>query len=121
MPKNTVTVSVLADTKAFQKGLSAAGEGFKKFAAAGAAVAAVGAAVAVAVGVKAVSSASKLEQAMGGLNAVFKDNAGQMEQWASSAASNLGLAKSEYADLATVIGSQLKNMGLPMEAVSSDQ
>lgn len=118
MAKNTVTVSVLADTKAFQSGLQKAGDGFKTFAKAGLAVAAVGAAVATAVGVKAVNSASKLEQAMGGLNAVFKDQAQQMEDWANSAATNLGLAKSEYADLATVIGSQLKNMGLPMEAVA---
>lgn len=109
MAKNTVIVSILGDTRDLDAKLGGAGSSLGKL---GAAALVAGAAVATAVGVKAVKSASDLEQAMGGMNAVFKDNAGQMEQWASGAASAVGLAKSEYAQLATVLGSQMKNMGV---------
>jgi len=116
MAKNTVIVSITANAKGLQKALGDSQSSLGSFGKiAGAAALAVGAAV-VGIGIKAVKSASQLEQSMGGLGAVFKDNTGQMEKWATQAAGSVGLAKSEYAGLATVIGAQLKNMG-----VSTDQ
>jgi len=113
--KNTVIVSVLGDTRDLDSKLGGAGASLGKLA--GIAVAA-GAAVAAAIGVKAVKSASNLEQAMGGMESVFKGNAAQMEAWATGAASSVGLAKSEYADLATILGSQMKNMGVSTDALA---
>lgn len=112
MAKNTVIVSILGDTKDLASKLGGSSSALGKWAAAGAAAAA---AVGVALGaaaVKGIKSASELEQNMGALGAVFKDNAGQMEAWATGAASSVGLAKSEYAGLATILGAQMKNMGV---------
>ncbi|MGF6821186.1 hypothetical protein M2317_000072 [Microbacterium sp. ZKA21] len=119
MAGQNIVISVLADTKKLSSGLkdaSGALGGLGKAAATGAKVA-VGALAAVGVaaagiGIKAVSSASSLEQAMGAMSSVFKDSTGQMTEWANGAASSVGLAKSEYAGLATTLGSQLKNMGV---------
>lgn len=112
MAKNTVIVSILGDTRDLQSKLGGAEGSFSKFAK-GAALAGAAAVAALAgIAAKSVKSASELEQNMGAMGSVFKDNAAQMEKWATSAASSVGLAKSEYAGLATVLGSQLKNMGV---------
>lgn len=112
MAKNTVIVSILGDTRDLQRKLSGTNGTFNKFAKAAAAATAVAGAALVGIGAKAVKSASELEQNMGAMQSVFKDNAAQMERWATTAASSVGLAKSEYAGLATVLGSQMKNMGV---------
>lgn len=70
-------------------------------------------------GKAAVDAASRAEQAMGGVDAVFGRNASQVRQWADQAADSLGLARAEYGELATVIGSQLRNAGLPLDEVTS--
>jgi hypothetical protein len=79
--------------------------------------AAAGAAV-LAFGKSAADSASRTQQAMGAVDSVFGKNAGQIKKWASGAATSVGLAKSQYGELASVIGAQLKNMGLPMDQVT---
>lgn len=66
----------------------------------------------------AIESASALEQSTGGVESVFKTHADEVKKYASEAAENVGLATSQYQDLATVIGAQLKNMGTPMEDVA---
>jgi len=71
-----------------------------------------------AIGVSAVKSASRTEQAMGGVEAVFGKNANTVKRWAGQAANTIGLAKSEYGELATTIGSQLKNAGIPMDQLA---
>ncbi|MDQ0645668.1 phage tail protein [Microbacterium murale] len=124
MAGQSIVISVLADTKKLASGLNEASGmlgGLGKAASAGAkvalgALAAVGAA-ATGIGIKAVSSASNLEQSMGAMSSVFKENTAQMETWATGAASSVGLAKSEYAGLATVLGSQLRNMGVSADAL----
>lgn len=118
MAKNTVIVSILGDTRDLQSKLGGATGSLSKWGAAAAAAAAVAAAAITAGVVKSVKSASELEQNMGALQSVFKGNAAQMESWASSAAGSVGLAKSEYAGLATVLGSQLRNMGVESEALA---
>ncbi len=127
MAGHTVTISVLADTKQFARafknlsnetGLSKLGRGVKalgKAVAVGGAAAAVGA---VALGKKAVGAASDLQQSVGAVDAVFKQNAGTVHAWAKSAAQDLGLSRSEYSQMAAVIGSQLKNMGVETGAVA---
>lgn len=112
MAKNTVIVSILGDTRDLQRKLGGTNSTFGKFAKAAAAATAIAGAALVGIGTKAVKSASELEQNMGAMQSVFKGNAAQMEKWATTAASSVGLAKSEYAGLATVLGSQMKNMGV---------
>lgn len=112
MAKNTVIVSILGDTRDLQRKMGGAGGVMGKFAKVAAAATAIAGAAVVGLGVKAVKSASELEQNMGAMESVFKSSAGQMTKWATTAASTVGLAKSEYAGLATVLGSQLKNMGV---------
>ncbi|MGM7677571.1 phage tail protein [Microbacterium sp. A94] len=108
MSKHTIAISVLADTKPFSKAMKGIG-GIAKGVAVGAG--AIAAAVGV-IGIKAIGAASDLEQAMGGMQAVFKGAAGEMATLATNAAQSVGLTTSEYASLATVLGSQLKNMGV---------
>lgn len=66
----------------------------------------------------AIDSASSLEQSIGGVDAVFKGSAGQIHAWAQEAADAVGLSRNEFNELATVIGAQLKNMGVPLEDVA---
>lgn len=65
-------------------------------------------------GAGAADAASDTEQAFGAVDSVFKDNAGLVKRWASESADSVGLASSEYAQMAAVLGSQLKNMGTDM-------
>src|SRR5690606_34133433 len=62
----------------------------------------------------AVSGAADLEQSVGGVVAVFKDASGEVLDWGKDSASTLGLAKNSYYEFATVVGAQLKNLGIPM-------
>lgn len=127
MAKQVVNVSVLADTKKFSRamknlgnetGMTKLAAGFKKASkvvAAGMAVAGAGAA---ALAVKATAAASNLEQSMGGVDAVFKGQADTIHAWAKSAAGDLGLSQNSYNEFATVVGSQLKNMGIAQDQVT---
>jgi hypothetical protein len=114
-------VKVVTDTTAAAAKLDAAGGKLGKFGTAMKKAALPAAAIVAgitAVGIAAVNSASRTEQAMGGVEAVFGKNAGTVKKWAGAAASSLGLAKSEYGELATLIGSQLKNAGVPMDQLA---
>ncbi|MFK4759660.1 hypothetical protein ACI3KS_01860 [Microbacterium sp. ZW T5_45] len=66
----------------------------------------------------AIGAASDLEQSVGGVDAVFGDQADAIHEWASEAAQSVGLSKNAYNEFATVIGSQFKNMGIPMDQVA---
>ncbi len=83
--------------------------------------AAAGVAAAVgAMGTAAYQSASELQQSTGAVSSVFGRYAGEVTKYATSAASDVGLAQSQYQNMAAVIGSQLKTMGTPMQAVAGD-
>lgn len=84
--------------------------------AAGAVAAGVGFGVNFAAG--AVQAAGALEQSVGAIDAVFKDSAGQMHDWAGDAATAVGLTKNEFNELGTLIGSQLKNGGTAMDELA---
>lgn len=84
------------------------------------AAAAIGAAV-IAAGkfaIDAIGAAGNLEQSIGAVDTVFKDSAGQMHDWAKGAAQNVGLARNEYNELGTLIGTQLKNGGTAMDQLA---
>lgn len=63
---------------------------------------------------EAVQAASDLEQSFGSVNAIFAESAGQIQEWSSTASREVGLSKSKYNELATLLGAQLKNTGTPM-------
>lgn len=118
MAKNQVIVSITANAKGLQKAFGDSESAMSKFAKGAGAVAVAAGVIATAIGVKAVKAASTLEQNLGAMDSVFKGSAGQMTEWANKAASSVGLAKSEYAGLATVLGSQLKNMGVAQDQLA---
>lgn len=69
-----------------------------------------------ALGLATKESASRAEQAAGAVEAAFGRQAGAVKDLARNAAGSVGLATSEYSELASVLGSQLRNLG-----VSEDQ
>lgn len=111
----TLTVRILTDASQASKGAAEAASGFDKFSSrvdslVGPAAVVTGALALV--GTAAVDSASRTEQAMGALDSVFGANADTVKGWAASAADSVGLAESQYGELASTIGAQLNNMGL---------
>jgi hypothetical protein len=58
-----------------------------------------------------VQEASNLQQSAGAVESVFGAAAAQVKGFGKGAASSVGLAKSQYADLAAIVGSQLTRMG----------
>lgn len=122
--KHTIQVSVLADTKKFSSAMKNLGEatGLSKLGAmaktVGGAVVKVAGGAAAAAGVlvgKGVGMASDLEQSIGAVDTVFKGSADQIHAWAKSAANDLGLTQNEYNELATLMGTQLKNGGTALD------
>ena len=125
MASVALTLRVLADTSQAAGQLRNLGDETASFADRAGKAAAVAAGFAAVTGgiMAAANAASKLEQASGGVEAVFKSGAGAVKQWADQAATSIGLSKSQYMELATLIGSQLKNAGVSMAELggSTDQ
>jgi hypothetical protein len=69
-------------------------------------------------GLQGVNLASDLQQTTGAIQAVFKDQAGIIETFGRSAATDVGLARSAYLGFSKVVGAQLKNLGVPMDQVA---
>lgn len=65
-----------------------------------------------------VNLASELEQNTGAVTAVFKDQADEVFAAGERAAQGVGLSNSAYLQFSTVVGSQLKNLGLPIDQVA---
>lgn len=83
------------------------------------AVPAAAAATAIgAFGYAAAQSASTLQQATGGVQAVFKTSAGTINAWAATADQSAGLAESAYKTMAAGIGGALTGMGVPLTAAA---
>jgi hypothetical protein len=66
----------------------------------------------------AIGGAAELEQSVGAIGSVFKGSAGQMNEWAQTAATDVGLSANEFNELGTLIGSQLKNGGTAMDELA---
>lgn len=129
MAGQTVTVSVLADTRGFTRGMDRAAReatpavdrlrGLARGASAALAGIGVGAGIGVVAGVgSAIRAASDLEQSIGGLESVFRDQSGAMHRFATDAAQAVGLSRDAYNGLATSIGTTLKNAGTPMSELA---
>lgn len=69
------------------------------------------------IGKAAFDSASALEQSAGAVESVFGRQAAAVKELASAAADSVGLASSEYQQLAAVLGSQLGNLGVAQDQV----
>ncbi|WP_165215267.1 hypothetical protein [Schaalia sp. ZJ1691] len=124
MAGHVVKVSVVAETKKFQRafkglaketGLSNLAQAGKKAVGVLATATAAGAAAAGALGTKVTLMAADLEQSTGAIEAVFKNTADQMKGFADTAATTVGLTKNEYQELGTLLGAQLKNGGTAMK------
>lgn len=114
-------VKVIADATSAALGLDKVDKSASKMrrglSAAAVPAAAAGAAV-LAFGKASVDAASATQQAMGAVDAVFGKSSDKVKAWAEGAADSVGLAASEYANMASLIGSQLQNMGVPMDKVA---
>lgn len=62
--------------------------------------------------------AGAAEQSVGAIDTVFKDTAKTMHDFAAQAKDTVALSANEYRELGTLLGSQLKNMGTPMDALA---
>lgn len=72
-------------------------------------------------GSDALRAASETQQAFGAIDSVFGKNASTVKQWANGAADSVGLARSEYGNLAVVLGSMLKNTGIEDYSAKTNQ
>jgi hypothetical protein len=121
MADAVLAIKIVTDYAQGQKGLAAAESGvgrLQKGLGKMVAPAAVAVGAIALFGKSAVDSASRVEQAIGAVDSVFGKNSGQVKKWAAGAAESVGLAKSEYMELASVMGAQLKNMGVPLDQVA---
>lgn len=120
-----LAIKVLSDNRKAIKGMQetevaagSMGRAFEKvggLALAGAAIA--GGAIA-ALAVTGIKQAADLEQSVGAVNTVFKDSASQMHEYATGAAEAMGLSQNSYNELATVLGTQLKNGGTSIDQLA---
>lgn len=127
MAGKQVKVSVVADTKKFQAafrglaretGLNSFTSKMKSVATTVAAATAGVTIGAAAITGKVLAMGADLEQSRGAIQDVFKGAAAQMQDFASKAVKSVGLSGNAYNELATLIGSQLKNAGTPMDQLA---
>ena len=110
-----LSVRIISDSKEAAKGFSqAAGgvdklEGKVKGAASAMSVASAGV---IAFGKEALDAASALQQSTGAVESVFKSQADAIKGLAADAAQSVGLSANQYQEFASVMGSQLKNLGV---------
>ena len=124
MAKHTINVSVLAETKQFRREMRNLGDltGIKRLSSGIASMAsklkdaAKWAGVAVtAIGGLATKAASDLEQSMGTVDDIFKGYASAVHANAKAAAKDVGLSRSSYNELASILSTQLKNGGTALD------
>lgn len=111
-------IDILSDGKQARSDFSRTGKAAGKLGTAMKAGAALGVAAVGALAFEAIKSASATEQALGASEKVFGKFADSVQAKATKAANAVGLSKSDYLDLANVIGTQLKNAGTPMDQLA---
>jgi len=123
--QQTVNVNIVADTKRFSSAMRSAGSdtdfltnSVKGFGLAAVAAFTAAAVATVAYAVESVKAASNLEQSIGGVEAVFKEYAGTVEETSKKAAQSLGLSRDAYNKVATIIGTQLKASGTTLDQLA---
>jgi hypothetical protein len=65
-----------------------------------------------------ISLASELEQSVGAVSSVFKDDSELIIGYAREAANAVGLSRASYQKFATVVGAQLKNLGVRVDDIA---
>lgn len=126
MAKNTVVVSILADSKPLKAGLAEAGgafDGLKNVAKAGAAaaaaaVAAIGVA-AVKFGVDVVKAGSTAQQSLNGISKLFGDNAQVIVNESKKAADQWGISAEQYRQSSLVIEGGMVRAGMSFDEARS--
>lgn len=116
-----LVIKIFTDTSNAANGLQRARNDFDKFQGSMQALAVpAGVAVGALSGVAAagITAASDLQQAFGGVDAVFGESGATIKRWAADAAQSVGLTAAEYASAATRIGGQLNTLGVPMDQVT---
>lgn len=83
--------------------------------------AAAGAGAVLKFGLDSVKAASDTQQAFGAIESVFGKNSQTVKGWANNAVNSVGLARSEYGNLAVVLGSMLKNTGIEDYSSKTDE
>lgn len=120
-----LAIKVLSDTRKAKKGLQetehATGRLMGALGKLGgitlAGAAAAGGALA-ALAITGIKQAADLEQSIGAVDTVFKGAADQMHRYAAGAAETMGLTENQYNELATVLGTQLKNGGTSIDQLA---
>ena len=110
-----LSVRIISDSKEAAKGFSQAAGGVDKLEGKvkGAATAmSVASAGVIAFGKEALDAASALQQSTGAVESVFKSQADSIKSLAADAAQSVGLSANQYQEFASVMGSQLKNLGV---------
>lgn len=116
-----LSVRILSDAKGASKEIDNFASKLGKLESKAGQMAKYGAVASAAVGGMAAASvkaASEMQQSTGAVEAVFKSQADTVKRWADDAAQNVGLAASEYQNLAALLGSQLKNMGVEADQLA---
>jgi hypothetical protein len=118
-------VTLVADATKFTSGLSQASGRLGRFGNVARTVAGVVASAAFAMAaafarfaVEAIKDASSLEQALGGVESVYKEFSGQMVKQSEEAADKLGLSMEQYQRIGVLTGTLLKNAGIPMSKLA---
>jgi len=110
-----LSVRIISDSKEAAKGFSQAAGGVDKLEGrvkgAATAMSAVSAGV-IALGKQTLDAASALQQSTGAVESVFKSQADAIKALAADAAGAVGLSANQYQEFASVMGSQLKNLGV---------
>ena len=107
-------VRIISDGSEAGKGFGQAGKGLDAFenkVGKASKVAAVAGGAVLALGAKAVSAASDLEQASGAVESIFKGQSAAVDELGRNASRAVGLSNSAYQQTAAVLGAQLKNLG----------
>ncbi len=116
-----LSVKIVSDAKDFSSKMDTSVSKLDKFQTVANKLAVPATAVLAGLGAIAVGAgkmASEAEQNFGAVDAVFKDHANSVKEMAKTSAANLGLSGSDYAKYSALLGSQLKNAGVPMDQLA---
>jgi hypothetical protein len=118
MATGNMMVTLMAQTKGWNKSLRSASDRLGSFAR-GVALSVAGIAISMEGLVwQGAQMASKLEQSVGGVDQVFKDFADGVGKNAQTAADRMGLSMEQYNRTAVLTGTLLKNAGTPMDQLT---
>lgn len=116
-----LSVKIVSDAKDFSKKMDQSAGKLDKFQSSAKKLAVPAAGVLgglTAIATKTAKFASEAQQNFGAVDAVFKDHAGAVKDMAKRSAETLGLSGSDYAKYSALLGSQLKNAGVPMDQLA---